>query len=148
MRQKVNIFETISQCVFGKCDYYWGQTNKRAACWGTDDVKIRQAFSPFEGIWKLKKLTRGLLAGAVIAVAVQVPGIATAQVSVSEFEIVNIKRDVEDGGENRTVNGTMMLEKKTGRTWILDEQKGQWLPVGYKVAKPAAGTSLTPEKTK
>lgn len=64
------------------------------------------------------------------------------------YQIVNIKRDVQEGKENRTVSGTMMLDGTTGRSWILDEQKGRWIPVGYRNVKPSADVTLTPAKLK
>ena len=60
------------------------------------------------------------------------------------YDIVVIKRDVGSGKDARTVNGTMMLDRDSGRSWILDEQKGRWVPVGYLTAKPASGVALTP----
>jgi len=64
------------------------------------------------------------------------------------YQIVPIKRDVSDGKANRTVNGTMMLDGLEGRSWILDEQKGRWIPVGYRAAKPSSDVTLIPKKLK
>ncbi len=64
------------------------------------------------------------------------------------YQIVNINRDVPDGKVNRTVSGTMMLDSETGRSWILDEQKGRWIPVGYRNVKPSSDVTLIPGKLK
>jgi len=62
------------------------------------------------------------------------------------FQIINIKRDVVVGKQSSTVSGTMMLDTASGQSWILDEKKGRWVPVGYRNAKPSADVTLTPSK--
>jgi hypothetical protein len=58
---------------------------------------------------------------------------ASAQESYDEgrYRTVIIKRSVGDG-EDKTRYGTLMIDSRTGRTWILDEQQGRWVPVGYR----------------
>ncbi|MDG4720909.1 MULTISPECIES: hypothetical protein [Thalassospira] len=68
---------------------------------------------------------------------------AFAQESYDEgrFRTVIIKRSVGDGTENIRY-GTLMIDSKTGRTWILDEQQGRWVPVGYR--EPGTNIILQP----
>lgn len=61
------------------------------------------------------------------------------------YEIVSIKRDVASGTNIRTVNATMMLDRLTGKNWILDEIKGRWVPVGYHNKLSGNDATLVPQ---
>lgn len=89
--------------------------------------------------------SKGLLAIAAVA-ALLLPAVAQAANGDGRYDIVNIKRDVDDGKGLRTVNGTMMIDTSTGRTWILDEQRGRWIPVGFREAQPSSDVTITPDK--
>lgn len=80
------------------------------------------------------------------AAALFLPAVAIAADDDGRYGIVNIKRDVDDGKGLRTVNGTMMIDTSTGRTWILDEQRGRWIPVGFREAQPSSDVTITPDK--
>lgn len=71
-----------------------------------------------------------------------VPSVS-AQESYDEgrFRTVIIKRSAGDGADNIRY-GTLMIDSKTGRTWILDEQQGRWVPVGYR--EPGTNIILQP----
>ncbi|MAO55916.1 MAG: hypothetical protein CMM61_09470 [Rhodospirillaceae bacterium] len=60
------------------------------------------------------------------------------------FRIINIKRDIDGDKGPRTVNGTMMVDSRTGRSWILDEERGRWVPVGFRAAKLGNDVTVLP----
>jgi hypothetical protein len=62
------------------------------------------------------------------------------------FRIVNIKRDIDGDKGPRTVNGTMMVDSRTGQSWILDEERGRWVPVGFRAAKLGNDVTVLPSK--
>lgn len=62
------------------------------------------------------------------------------------YRIVNIMRDVGDTKNTQVVNGTMMVDSETGRTWILDEERGRWIPVGFRAPNLTSDVTLTPKQ--
>ena len=80
-----------------------------------------------------------------VAMVLVVPGMAYAS-DDGRYRIENIKRDIEGGSDYRTVNGTMMVDSATGKTWILDEQRGRWIPVGFRAPNLGSDVSVSPEK--
>ncbi len=79
------------------------------------------------------------------AMALAMPGVVQAS-DDGRYRIENIKRDIEAGSDYRTVNGTMMVDSATGKTWILDEQRGRWIPVGFRAPNLGTDVSVSPEK--
>ncbi|WP_033069038.1 hypothetical protein [Thalassospira australica] len=69
----------------------------------------------------------------IASIAVMNAPATSAQESYDEgrFRTVIIKRSVGDGNDDIRY-GTLMIDSKTGRSWILDEQQGKWVPVGYR----------------
>ena len=64
------------------------------------------------------------------------------------YRIVNIKRDIDADKGPRAVNGTMMIDSKTGRSWVLDEERGRWVPVGFRAAKLGNDVTVLPGSAK
>ncbi len=89
------------------------------------------------------KLISALIVG--MATAVVMPRIADANED-GRFRIVNIQRDIQDGSDYQTVNGTMMVDSQSGKTWILDEQKGRWIPIGFRAPNLGSDVTVTPGK--
>ena len=69
----------------------------------------------------------------VASITVMNAAAVSAQESYDEgrYRTVIIKRSVGEGNDNLRY-GTLMIDSKTGRSWILDEQQGKWVPVGYR----------------
>jgi hypothetical protein len=78
-----------------------------------------------------------------ITMAASLPAAAIAA-DDGRYRIENIQRDIADGNGYRTVNGTMMVDTVTGRTWILDEQKGRWVPVGFRAPNLGSDVTVSP----
>lgn len=80
-----------------------------------------------------------------MAAAILMPVAAVAD-DDGRYRIVNIQRDIQSGSEYQTVHGTMMVDSQTGKSWILDEQKGRWVPVGFRAPNLGSDVTVTPGK--
>ncbi len=91
--------------------------------------------------WMSKILVLGTI---FVPCSISTANAADGTNSENRFKIISIQRNVTEGNENRVVNGTMMVDEKTGQNWILDEKNGRWVPVGFRKPKMSGDVSLLP----
>jgi len=66
-----------------------------------------------------------------LAVAIWTADPAWADDDEGRYRIVNIKRDID-----------------AGRSWVLDEERGRWVPVGFRAAKLGNDVTVLPGSAK